>query len=129
MNDLHFTFFIWNNSDWLFSRLMIMTGSIVAASLILASIMSIIDEAKIMGKKFAIKHIICQVFCCFSLTLKKKNREMNKEILSKIKMIELEENKNKFFNSLLIDNLESKVEKINQIEDKIIHNKKMNHYS
>ena len=39
-------------------------------------------------------------------------------------MIELEENKNKFFNSLLIDNLESKVEKINQIEDKIIHNKK-----
>jgi hypothetical protein len=126
MGDLKLTLFLWNNSDWIFDKMILIGGSIFVCALLLAIVVTFIDESKLMGKKFAAKHLFYQLFAFINSRFKKKNHEMMKEILAKQKLLELEENKANFFKSFINSNLSNIKKTVNQTQEKIVHNKKMN---
>jgi hypothetical protein len=126
MGDLKLTLFLWNNSDWIFDKMILIGGSIFVCALLLAIVVTFIDESKLMGKKFAAKHLFYQLFAFINSGFKKKNHEMMKEILAKQKLLELEENKANFFKSFINSNLSNIKKTVNQTQEKIVHNKKMN---
>lgn len=126
MGDLKFSLFLWNHSDWLFDKMLMAGGFIFVSAILLTLIVVFIDESTLMGRKFAAKHLFYQLFSFLSLTFRKKNIEMNKDILTKKKMLELEENKEYFLKSFIHNNFSQIKKTITYTQDNVVHNKKMN---